>query len=110
MTRLSTHILDTSLGRPAAEVRVMLAYRTASEWHIVTEGVTDRDGRVQLGEAVTQDGAYRLHFLLGDYFARDGRDTLYPRVTLEVTLSAAQPHYHLPLLIAPYAYSTYRGS
>lgn len=108
---LSTHVLDAALGRPAAGVRVRLESRenSASAWVIIAEAVTDTDGRV--GE-FTQDGPpagmHRLVFDTAAYFA--GQPSFYPEVIVAFLIVDGADHHHVPLLLSPFAYSTYRGS
>ena len=107
MSHITTHVLDTSLGTPAAGVHVVLL--DADDVRIAT-GFTDADGRVSsLGPDLLDAGIYRLVFETGVYFAADGRETFYPRVTIDFTVIDAS-HYHVPVLLSPFAYSTYRGS
>jgi 5-hydroxyisourate hydrolase len=102
---LSTHVLDAALGRPAAGVAV----RLERDGSVVASAVTDADGRVRaLGELVA--GVHRLTFDTGAYFAASGRDAFYPEVTVAFTVVDPDEHHHVPLLLSPYAYSTYRGS
>jgi 5-hydroxyisourate hydrolase len=103
---VSTHVLDSVLGRPAAGVAVRLL---AGE-ELVAEGVTDADGRCRLAEGTTAAGAHRLVFATGPWFADQGRDTFYPEVVLTFDVREPSEHHHVPLLLAPFAYSTYRGS
>ncbi len=103
---VSTHVLDSVLGRPAAGMTVRLF---AGE-ELVAEGVTDADGRCRLAEGATAPGAHRLVFAAGPWFAGQGRDTFYPEVVLSFDVREAAEHHHVPLLLAPFAYSTYRGS
>lgn len=101
---VSTHVLDAALGRPAAGMRVRLE---RADGTVVAEARTGDDGRVaDLGP--TTEGGHRLVFATGEWFAAAGRDTFYPEVVVTVTLGAG--HHHVPLLLAPFAYSTYRGS
>jgi 5-hydroxyisourate hydrolase len=113
MSRLSTHVLDTSVGLPARGVAVALdAYRDGA-WQPLARGTTDDDGRLRLidDERPALDaGAYRLSFDTGAYFAQTGTATFFPTVTLTFAIDGAPAHQHVPLLLAPYAYSTYRGS
>ena len=105
MTTLSTHVLDTSLGKPAAGVRINLAHRGGP----LAEAVTDADGRVaDLGGAL-EPGTYSLRFDSGSYFAERGIEGFYPEVLVIFTISGAG-HVHVPLLLSPFGYSTYRGS
>ncbi|UOY00450.1 hydroxyisourate hydrolase [Blastococcus sp. PRF04-17] len=103
---VSTHVLDSVVGRPAAGIAVRLF---AGE-ELIAESVTDHDGRSRLTEDATALGVHRLVFATGQWFAEQGRDAFYPEVVL--TFSVAEPgeHHHVPLLLSPFAYSTYRGS
>lgn len=104
MTTLSTHVLDTSLGRPASGVAISLTGEGTS-----AETVTDSDGRAaDLGGAL-EPGTYTLRFDSGGYFAERGIEGFYPEVLVTFTVSGAG-HVHVPLLLSPFAYSTYRGS
>ncbi len=113
MTSISTHVLDTALGRPAAGVEVKLErLGRDGEWRVAGRGTTDADGRVAEllpAEAGAGPGTYRLTFATGEYFEAGGRTGFYPRVTVEITVREAT-HYHVPLLLSPFGYSTYRGS
>jgi 5-hydroxyisourate hydrolase len=110
---VSTHVLDAAAGTPAPGVSVALAMRaTGGSWLSVEEGVTDADGRLRFA-AETTGAVGRLTFATGLYFANRGVATFYPEVVITfstVTLDAKPGHYHVPLLLSPYAYSTYRGS
>lgn len=115
MASLSTHILDTSRGRPAEGVEIRLERRDGDAWGAVGGGTTNDDGRVKelLGEGVTfGPGVYRITFETGAYFAARQATCFYPSVTVmfEVPEDGANEHYHVPLLLNPYGYSTYRGS
>jgi len=103
---VSTHVLDTVAGRPAVGVPVRLFARE----ELVAEGVTDADGRCRLTDEPTPPGRHRLVFATGSWFAGQGQDTFYPEVVVSFAVSEAAEHHHVPLLLAPYAYSTYRGS
>ena len=103
---VSTHVLDSVLGRPAAGVAVRLL---AGE-DLLAEGVTDRDGRCRLTEDATGAGTHRLVFATGQWFAEQGREAFYPEVVLAFAVVEPADHHHVPLLLAPFAYSTYRGS
>jgi len=105
MTTLSTHVLDTTLGRPAAGVRITLEV----DGEPLAEAVTDTDGRAtDLGGGLAA-GTYRLRFDSGGYFTGRGIDGFYPEVVVTFTISGAG-HVHVPLLLSPFGYSTYRGS
>lgn len=112
MSGLSTHVLDTASGRPAVGVPVRLAVRDGAQWRELTAAVTDADGRVPrllpAGEALVA-ATYRLTFDVAAY--RGGAaGTFFPEVTIVFTVTEADRHHHVPLLLAPYGYSTYRGS
>src|SRR6266568_4491221 len=122
---VSTHVLDASAGRPAADVSVMLSlYRPDGGWLDVESGATDAGGRYRF-TAPTPPGVYRLVFGTGRYFAGRAMATFYPEVTIAFTIAepgAAEPgtaspdaadgareaHFHVPLLLSPFAYSPYR--
>jgi 5-hydroxyisourate hydrolase len=103
---ISTHILDTSRGRPAASVPVTLEIERGG-WDVVAMGRTDNDGRLRLVNDAPEAGTYRITFATGEYF---GGDTFFPEVSIVFTIQDASQHYHVPLLLSPYGYSTYRGS
>lgn len=110
---ITTHVLDTARGLAAQGVPVRLerCSSESSDAVLVAEGVTDSDGRVTtLGPDTLEAGTYRLTFDTSTYFAADGRDSLYPEVVVTATLAQPGQHYHLPLLLAPFSYSTYRGT
>ena len=103
---ISTHVLDAVAGRPAAGIAVRLF---AGE-ELLAEGVTDRDGRCRLTEDATGVGTHRLVFATGVWFAEQARETFYPEVVLTFAVQEPAEHHHVPLLLSPFAYSTYRGS
>jgi 5-hydroxyisourate hydrolase len=109
---ISTHVLDTSAGRPATGVAVRLEHHDGMRWLPVGDGVTNADGRVQaLVDAGVRlpSGKYRLIFEIGAYFGSRQLDTFYPRAVVEF-LAPDAGHLHVPLLVSPYGYTTYRGS
>ena len=106
MASLSTHVLDTAAGRPAVGLRVSLE---TAEGTLVKEAVTDADGRVGDLAAELPTGDYRLRFDTGAWFARQGVTAFYPEVVVAFTV-ADDRHHHVPLLLSPFGYSTYRGS
>lgn len=117
MSTLSTHVLDTSRGRPAAGLRVRLEGPAAEgAWGPLGAGTTNEDGRVadlldSTGGGHHLDaGTYRLTFETGPYFARRKEATFYPEVIVTFTIAHSEEHYHVPLLLSPFGYSTYRGS
>jgi len=103
---VSTHVLDSVLGRPAAGIAVRLF---AGE-DLLAEGVTDRDGRCRLTEDATAPGTHRLVFATGQWFAEQDREAFWPEVALTFSVAEPAEHHHVPLLLSPFAYSTYRGS
>jgi 5-hydroxyisourate hydrolase len=106
---LSTHVLDAMTGRPAAGLAVRLDEQVDGQWRPAAEGRTDADGRISaLGDPGT--GTHRLRFDTGGYFAAAGIDSFYPEVTVTFTVTDAASHHHVPLLLSPFAFSTYRGS
>jgi 5-hydroxyisourate hydrolase len=110
---ISTHILDTALGRPAAGVPVTLAFVTNSAWSVINEAVTDADGRCKHLLPPTQPlqaGTYRVHFKTAAYFDRNSLEGLYPYVEIVFKVLDEKQHYHIPLLLTANGYTTYRGS
>ena len=113
MSKITTHVLDVSLGRPAANVPVLLEAQSADHaWHEAGRGMTDGDGRLKdwaAGEALGA-GIYRLTFDTSAYFSARHIVSLYPQVIIVFEVRDARDHYHIPLLLSPFGYSTYRGS
>jgi 5-hydroxyisourate hydrolase len=113
MSHITTHVLDVSAGRPAANVAVMLeAHSPAGQWSEVARGTTDADGRLRDWPAAkaVEAGTYRLTFDTYAYFTAHKIAGFYPQVVIVFEVRAAQEHYHVPLLLSPFGYSTYRGS
>lgn len=120
MTHVTTHVLDAASGLPASGIGVVLAEASGASvvaetpGAVVAHGMTDQDGRLALGPEALLAGDYTLTFLTGEYFAAQGVETFYPFVTVTFIVAVADdgtsPHYHVPLLLSPFAYSTYRGS
>lgn len=109
MSTITTHVLDTSLGTPARGIRVELEFGGA----IVGSGVTDADGRVRdllPDNAALSEGAYRLTFFVGEYFSKGERASFYTEIVINFRITSASEHYHVPLLLSPFGYTTYRGS
>jgi 5-hydroxyisourate hydrolase len=109
MSTISTHVLDTSLGKPAVGVRVTLE----RDHSLIGSGVTDEDGRVRdllQGGSSLGEGEYKLTFSIGDYFSASKRSTFYNQIVITFQIAGGAQHYHVPLLVSPYGYSTYRGS
>lgn len=112
MSQITTHILDTTKGRPAAGVRISLYKGENDEWTELVWGITDSDGRIKdllKNDEPLQRGIYKLRFETKDYFDKDQVATFYPYVEIIVDITTQQ-HYHVPLLLNPFGYSTYRGS
>ena len=108
---LSTHVLDATTGRPAAGVTVRLERRGPDGWSPAGAGQTDADGRLRLtGGPGFEPGVYRITFGSGAYFEARGTASFYPEVTVTFEIAGPGGHYHVPLLLSPFAYSTYRGS
>jgi len=113
MSKISAHVLDTALGRPAADLSIQLDVLLASgEYQRVGSARTNRDGRVGdlLDGQSLEARTYRVVFETGPYFERQQQPLFYPRVEVSFRVAAAQEHHHIPLLLSPYGYSTYRGS
>lgn len=110
MSQITTHVLDAAFGVPARGVTVALQKRSPEGWSAVGKGQTDEDGRIpELGPQRVEPGVYRLTFATGDYFATSGRRTFYPEVVVSFEVTGPEK-YHVPILLSPFAYSTYRGS
>jgi 5-hydroxyisourate hydrolase len=108
MGTLSTHVLDTGLGRPAAGIGVVLESLDGQD---LGAAVTDGDGRIgSIGPERLEAGTYRLRFASGDYFAALGTEGFYPEVVVVFKVADPVQHYHVPVLLSPFGYSTYRGS
>lgn len=110
---ISTHVLDTARGRPAAGVAVALERLSGGAWAPVAAGRTSDDGRVPAllpGGGAPEAGTWRLRFEVGEYFERHGDRAFYPSVEVTFRVAEGGGHYHVPLLISPFGYSTYRGS
>ena len=109
---LSTHILDTALGKPAWGVALVLSRETGDGWSEVGRGWTDADGRCRtlLGEHALKQATYKLRFETVPYFSTQKINTLYPYVEIVFTVADPSQHYHIPLLLAANGYTTYRGS
>lgn len=110
---LSTHVLNTTTGKPASGVNIILQKQTGGGWDELKKAKTDGKGRASdlyiPGKAL-QAGTYRLIFETGEYFKTQGVSTFFPRVEIVFVIEQTDEHYHIPLLISPYGYSTYRGS
>lgn len=113
MSPITTHVLDTARGRPADGVPITLEHEHADGWVLLGSGKTDGDGRLRTllveGSALER-GTYRITFDTRAYFAAQGVTSFYPVVQVVFTIAAPSEHHHVPLLLSPYGYSTYRGS
>jgi 5-hydroxyisourate hydrolase len=109
---ITTHVLDTSLGRPGAAIAVELERVDGGVWHLVGGGVTDNDGRLRTltSEGSVQPGTYRIRFQTAAYFAARKTQAFFPVVEIQFTVADGAQHYHVPLLLSPFGFSTYRGS
>ncbi|MFZ3391601.1 MULTISPECIES: hydroxyisourate hydrolase [Buttiauxella] len=110
MSQLSTHVLDTALGKPAADVVIRLEQLIDGRWEALAQGATDADGRLKAFCEDLACGQYRLTAEIGLYFAVTQRETLYPTAQIDFVIPQNGGHYHLPFLISPWSWSTYRGS
>jgi 5-hydroxyisourate hydrolase len=112
MSQITTHVLDTSLGRPAAGVQVTLEIQKGGGWKDISRGATDADGRLRhlLEPGALVEGIYRLTFETQAYFQGRNIQGLYPQIAIVFRVQDKKEHYHIPLLLSPYGYSTYRGS
>ena len=113
MSAITTHILDVSRGRPAAGVNVILEVQRGEGFAELGRGQTDDDGRLKtllLAGERPEPGVYRLRFETGAYFEARDQAHFYPFVELAFTVTAPEEHHHVPLLLSPFGFSTYRGS
>jgi len=112
MSQVTTHVLDTSTGRPCRDISVRLMNKVIDKWETIAQGITNNDGRVAdllPKDKIIAAGDYKLIFETGSYYAGKKIKTFYPIVEIQFTISD-DSHYHVPLLINPFGYSTYRGS
>jgi len=109
---ITTHILDTAIGRPAAGVRVVLEKQGAEGFTMLGEGVTDADGRIAdlMEPGTLTEGVHKLTFYVGAYLQDSGCKGFYPQIPVVFEIASTEEHYHVPLLLNPFGYSTYRGS
>ncbi|HVT02007.1 MAG TPA: hydroxyisourate hydrolase [Thermoanaerobaculia bacterium] len=113
MSGITTHVLDMSVGLPAGDVPVRLEIQTGDSWRTLGSGRTDADGRLRtlLPEGATvAPGVYRISFDTASYFSGRGMKSFFPSVAIVFTIEDPSQHYHVPLLLSPFGYSTYRGS
>jgi 5-hydroxyisourate hydrolase len=109
---ITTHVLDTALGRPGKGIAIELERHADGMWHAVGSGVTDDDGRLRTltPAGPVQPATYRIRFETAAYFAAQGTHGFFPVVEIQFTVVDGAAHYHVPLLLSPYGFSTYRGS
>lgn len=109
---VTTHVLDLARGRPAAGLGVLLSIRTGEGWREIGRAATDADGRVAAfpGAGAGEAGIHRLRFETGDWFRGQGLEAFWPRVEIVFEVLDPAEHHHVPLLLSPFGYSTYRGS
>lgn len=108
MSAVTTHVLDAARGKPAQGIAARLE---TADGKRLADGVTNADGRIgDLGPDYLSAGDYRLTFATGEYFAAQQVDTFYPQVTITFRIADPTQHHHVPLLLSPFAFSTYRGS
>ena len=114
MSGITTHVLDISVGRPAAGVTVTLEQQASGDvWEKIGSQQTDADGRARelcADAAQLQSGIYRLTFDVGSYFDSRSTESFYQNIVITFSVNDASQHYHVPLLLSPFGYSTYRGS
>jgi 5-hydroxyisourate hydrolase len=113
MSPITTHVLDTALGKPAANVPVVLEKKQADGTYVlVGRGVTDADGRNKalMKEGTLEKGVFRITFDTGAYLAQTGTAGFFPEASIVFSIQDTAAHYHVPLLLSPFGYSTYRGS
>jgi len=112
MSQITTHILDTTKGKPANDITIVLYYGENNEWTEITRGKTNNDGRISdllPKEKILEAGIYKMRFETKDYFDKERIPTFYPYVEIVFDIRSTE-HYHIPLLLNPFGYSTYRGS
>jgi 5-hydroxyisourate hydrolase len=112
MSAITSHVLDTSTGAPVAGLEVSLALLEGSSFREIGRGLTDADGRIQqlLGGSALVRGTYRLSFEVGAHYQTAARPSFYDRIEIQFQVTSLEQHYHVPLLLSPFGYSTYRGS
>lgn len=113
MSPITTHVLDVAKGQPAKGISVVLEYFVSSDWEELARGVTNEDGRITNllpDKTALRAGTYRISFATESYFHQCGVKGFYPNVPVIFEIHDTAQHYHIPLLLSPYGYSTYRGS
>jgi 5-hydroxyisourate hydrolase len=109
---ITTHVLDTAAGLPGTGIAIELEHLTGNTWLLVGGGITDSDGRLRTltPQGPVLSGTYRIRFQTGAYFASRGTAGFFPVVEIQFTVHDGAQHYHVPLLLSPFGFSTYRGS
>lgn len=108
MSPITTHVLDTAKGCPAAGIAVSLEYLNNNSWELITQDKTDADGRIMdWMDGSAQVGEYRITFITAPYHQNKG---FFPSVAINFNVDKPEQHYHVPLLLSPFSFSTYRGS
>jgi len=113
MSKITTHVLDTDLGRPATHVPVALSIQENGSWRSLATAYTNVDGRISSFAGISEpllQGVYRLSFELKEYFTKQNRRTFYPEVHISFYVENPTEHFHVPLLLSGFGYTTYRGS
>ncbi|MDO6488816.1 hydroxyisourate hydrolase [Colwellia sp. 1_MG-2023] len=113
MSQITTHVLDTTRGLPAQKLPISLFAQTLDGWQELAKGITNTDGRITdllANDVVLPAGVYRMHFATKTYFDMNNEQGFYPFVDIVFELDGSNTHYHIPLLLTAFGYSTYRGS
>jgi 5-hydroxyisourate hydrolase len=112
MSAITTHVLDTSRGRPATGIQIELHRKSGENWKLVGKGTTDANGRCDnlMEEGQAEAGTYRLVFHAAAYYQALHAETFYSEIPVIFNVRESSSHYHVPLLLNPFGYSTYRGS
>ena len=112
MSQITTHVLDTSSGKPAEGIHIKLFFQNKEIWEKLADGITNKDGRIGdllKDEIKLEKGIYKMEFETGSYFKEKNLKIFYPSVNIIFEIDSNE-HYHIPLLLSPFGYSTYRGS
>ncbi len=113
MSQITTHVLDISRGKPAAGISIELFEQTNNQWRSLANGITNSDGRIAgllADDRILDTGTYRMNFNTAEYFSANKEQSFYPYVDIVFELEGDGSHYHIPLLLSAFGYSTYRGS
>jgi len=110
---LSVHVLNLQTGQPTAGIEVELDQKLQDNWVKLASGVTDNNGRISAlfpQDKTASTGSYRVVFKTGDFYKKTNQKTFFPEIPVEFNMEASGEHYHIPLLLSPFGYSTYRGN